>query len=134
MKYYKEALAQIQTASNLAYRLSRPTQVPETASDQTQFSFGWQKHPVNEEYIAKIPEDLTLPIHQFIKDSVAAGNGVSVYFDNFYPTQAEADAKKALIIAATEPVNVIDILPSTWIETDHATLDSEGWFDDGETT
>lgn len=127
MKYYKETLENIQTASNLAYRLSRPQQVPETVTDQTQYSFGWITHPDGNEWAATIPEDLDLPIHQFIKDSVANGNEVSALFDSFYATQEEADTKKQLVVDSAR-VSVLDIIPDSWVETSKADLEANGWF------
>ena len=115
-------------ASNLAYRLSRPQQLAETANDISQYVFGHIKHPENEQYAAAVDENLTIPIHQFIKDSVASGNGVSVYFDNFYSTAEEATAKKELVVNSTGQIKVIDILPNEWSSTPHFLLEAEGWF------
>lgn len=130
LRYYKQPLPTIQMASNLAWRLARPTQVPETADDVTKNCFGWITHPELDEYAAEIPDNFLLPIHQFIKDSVASGNGVSVYFDQFYPTPEEAAEKKAIVVNSTEPLPVIDIIPDDWVEIPYSQLEAEGWFVD----
>lgn len=128
MKYFIEDLNRIQTASNLAHRLSRPKQVAETATDVTQYSFGYMKHPTLEQYAAMIDESLEIPIHQFIKDSLNAGNGVSVYFNSFYETEEEAGIKKDLIVNSSR-VKIIDIVPDEWVETSYETLEANGWFE-----
>lgn len=136
MKYYKDTAERIQTASNLAQRLSRPQGVPETATDVTKYAFGWINHPTNGEYAAVVDENQNVPIHPYIKDQLNDANStVSGHFDNFYATQTEADAKKDLVLNskggqgnAVGQLNILDILPDEWVEVDKATLESEGWF------
>ena len=129
-KFYRHPLTVIEMASNLAWRLTRPTQVPETADDITQYFFGWLKRPGYEEYVAVIDSDSQLRIHDFIKDSVASGNGVSVYFDQFYSTPEEAAEKKALVVNSDGSVAIIDIIPDDWVEIPYPQLEEEGWFVD----
>lgn len=135
MRYYIDSLERIQTASNLAYRLSQPQQIVETASNVSNSIFGYIKHPTLDLYAAQVDELTKVPIHQLIKDSIAQGNGISAYFDSFYLTSIEAQAKKDLILNSTDgkgnavgEVDLLDILPSEWTETPFMQLQIEGWF------
>ncbi len=150
MKYYIDNLKRIQTASNLAYRISRPQGAQETETDTTSQAFGYIKHPTEDLYAATVDENMTLPIHEFIRTALNTENDTSVspYFDGFFNSQEEADAKKALITEAElvevtdeegnvstvshlrARLNIVDILPDEWVETSYADLESSGWFVD----
>lgn len=128
-KFYRHPLTVIEMASNLAWRLTRPSQLPETAGDITQYSFGWLQRPGYEEYVAVIDTDVILRIHDFIIESLSAGNGVSVYFDQFYPTPEESAEKKDLVINSGGSIMTSAIIPNNWVDTPYAELEEEGWFD-----
>jgi hypothetical protein len=121
--------------SNLAHRLSRPKQVDECEHDVTKYTFGWIIHPESGNCCAKIDVNATIPIHQFIRDSVANNNGVSPYFDQFYLTLEEATEKKNLVVNSFDEegglvvnIKVTDIIPSDWEEVNLEYLENNGWF------
>ena len=68
-------------------------------------------------------------IHDFIIESLSAGNGVSVYFDQFYDTPEESAEKKDLVINSGGSIMTSAIIPSNWVDTPYAELEGEGWFD-----
>ena len=136
-RYFLDSLVKIQNASNLACRLSRPKQVAETKDDLTKYAFGWTKHPDQELYVAQILKTHIIPIHPFIRESVRNNNGVSIFFDQFYDTPQEAQAKKDLIVSGTDNegnllthITILDIIPDSWLgnEKTYAELEADGWF------
>ncbi len=123
--------------SNLAYRLSRPKQIEETKTDVTKYMFAWMTHPDNGDCCSRVDINQTIPIHQFIRDSIANNNGVSPYFDQFYLTAEEAIEKKNLVVNNFDEegglvvnIKVIDIIPSDWEEVSLEYLKENGWFSD----
>ena len=101
----------------------------------TQYLFSWITHPTTNECCAVIDTNIKIPIHQFIRDSVANGNGVSHFFDNFYLTVGEAQAKKNTVVNSFDSegglvlnISILDILPSDWTETTYSNLENDGWF------
>ena len=136
-RYFLDSLVKIKTASNLACRLARPEQVPETKDDLTKYAFGWRKHPNQELYLAQISKTHIIPIHSFIRESVRNNNGVSIFFDQFYDTPEEAQSKKDLIVFGTNDegglltqIKILDIIPDSWLKNEktYAELEADGWF------
>lgn len=133
MRYYISTLERVKFASNLAHRLSRPKQIPETQNDITEYVFSW--HTKNNEACAIVDPKKTLCIHQFIRDSVKNGNGVSHFFDKFYLTPQEAEEKKQIIVNSRDKdgglivsIPILSILPSDWQEVTKKYLQQNGWF------
>ena len=134
-KYFLSTKERIEFGSNLAFRLSRPQQIPDTQNDVTQYLFSWITHPTTSEWCAVIDTNAKIPVHQFIRDSIANDNGVSSFFDQFYLTAEEAQAKKNTVVNSFDSegglvlnINILDILPSDWTETTYSNLENDGWF------
>lgn len=127
MKYYIQSLENIQQASHLAYKLSRPTALEETATDVTQYCFSWIKHPSLDIYAACVPEDLDIPINPWIKNDIVNGNVVIGYLNSTYlPTEVD-DIKN--MILNSDRVLMLDLIPLSWVETSQDQLTLEGWFE-----
>ena len=137
IKYFVCDNNRIIQGSNLAYRLSRPKQIEETKGDVTKYMFAWMTHSNDGHCCARVDVNQTIPVHQFIRDSIANNNGVSIYFDQFYSTPEEATEKKNLIVynfdkegGLVTNIRVIDIIPSDWEEVSLEHLKEHEWFDD----
>ena len=137
IKYFVCDNNRIIQGSNLAYRLSRPKQIEETKTDTTKYMFAWMTHPDSGHCCARVDVNQTIPIHQFIRDSIANNNGVSPYFDQFYLTPEETTEKKNLVVNNFDEegglvvnIKVIDIIPSDWEEVSLEYLKENGWFSD----
>lgn len=128
MQYFKQPLPSIQAASNLAYRLSRPSTLSEVGTDVSQYSFGWHKHPDREEYVAVMNSNLTIPIHPIIHQALedSQTNAIKQTFDSFFGAESQ-DMQD--FIMENSRISVLSLVPNTWVPSTEQQLDADGWFD-----
>ena len=135
-KYYITTKDRARLASRLAHGLSRPVGVLETQNDVTEYQFQWLTKPDDLNLAcAVVNVKDTVFVHQFIRNSIHANNGITSYFNNFYLTPLEADEKKQIIINSRDAdgglianIPIVSILPNDWQEVTKAFLVKNDWF------
>ena len=122
--------------SRLTHGLSRPAGVQETQSDFTEYQFQWLTKSDDLNLACVIIDDAkTILVHDFIRDSINNGNGITSYFNDFYLTVEEANEKKQIVVNSYDNdgrlivnIPIISILPNDWQEVTEPYLRDNGWF------
>lgn len=135
-KYLITTQDRAKLASRLAHGLSRPSGLPETQSDITEYQFNWlAKSDDLNLACAVIDVEDTVFVHQYIRDSINSGNGISSYFNAFYLTVEEASEKKQVIVNSHDNegglivnIPILSILPNDWQNVTEEYLQQDGWF------
>lgn len=135
-RYYITTVDRAKLGSRLAHELSRPAGVLETQTDVTQYQFQWLTKPDDPNLACAVINDKqTIFVHDFIRDSIKNGNGISAYFNLFYSTPLEADEKKQIIINSRDAegglivnIPIVSILPDDWQEVTKDFLANNDWF------
>ncbi len=115
------------TGSDLVYKISRPPEHPDKATDHTLYEYNVFEHPTNSgDWVAAIG-DRPIEIDPIV---VAQGQGVPAIpgWQAFFGG-AEASTKKAIITGnVTGTINAQDFTRSQWTEHTYNDLLNDGWF------
>ncbi len=125
--YYKQALETIKISSSLVYRISRPLSEEGVEKDVTAYSFGWERHPGFNDYIAVIPESLSVLVNNKLFTDESSADELINSLSLFYRDAEERERIMKLLLTSKK-VKVIDLIPQSWQESSIEELENEGWF------